>query len=127
MHTQLKLIVKNELVHTNGNNDVVSGLVVSTLNVAQQSSNFSNLNTLDVVVSVASLEIGIDNGVLPDEQVYNVTGLVLQNVAHDWPKNPLSQVSRQLSFWHTLCWSSKITFKISEMQFSQMLFSLLHI
>ena len=83
MHTQLKLIVKNELVHTNGNNDVVSGLVVSTLNVAQQSSNFSNLNTLDVVVSVASLEIGIDNGVLPDEQVYNVTGLVLQNVAHD--------------------------------------------
>ena len=83
MHTQLKFIVKNEFVHTNGNNEVVSGLVVSTLNVAQQSSNFSNLNTVEVVVSVASLDIGIANGVLPDEQVYSVTGLVLQKVEHD--------------------------------------------
>jgi len=83
MHTQLKLIVKNEFVHTNGNNEVVSVFGAKTLNVAQQSSNFSNLNTVEVVVSAGSLEIGIANGVLPEEQVYSVTGLVLQKVAQD--------------------------------------------
>jgi len=83
MQTQLKLIVKNELVHTNGNIEVVSVLGSSTLKVAQQSSNFSNLNTVDVVVSPGSLEIGIANGVLPEEHVYRVTGLVLQKVEQD--------------------------------------------
>jgi len=83
MHTQLKLIVKNELVHSNGNNEVVSVFGARTLNVAQQSSNFSNLNTVEVPVSAGSLEIGIASGVLPEEQVYKVTGLVLHRVAHD--------------------------------------------
>ena len=80
MHTQLKLIVKNEFVASNGNVDVVSVFVVNTLNVAQQSSNFSNLKTFDVVVSLGSLLIGKDNGVDPLEHVYRTTGLVLQNV-----------------------------------------------
>jgi len=79
MHTQPKLIVKNEFVVSNGNTEVVSVFGASTLNVAQHSSNFSNLNTVEVVVSPGALEIGIASGVLPEEQVYRVTGLVLQN------------------------------------------------
>ena len=84
----------------------------STLQVAQQSSNFSILNTLDVVVTLGSLLIGKDNGVDPEEQVYSTIGLVLKNDWLFWPKKPLSQVWRQLSFWHTLCCNNKITFKI---------------
>jgi len=80
MHTQLKLIVKNELVASNGNPAVVSVFGANTLKVAQQSSNFSNLNTVEVSVTAGSLLIGIANGVAPPEQVYKVTGLVLQNV-----------------------------------------------
>ena len=49
----------------------------STLNVAQQSSNFSNLNTVLVVVTAGSLLIGIASGSLPVAQVYNTIGLVL--------------------------------------------------
>lgn len=103
MHTQFKLIVKNELVAVNGKTLVVSGLVVSTLKVAQQSSNFSKRNTVLVVVSVGLLLIGIAIGVDADPHVYKLTGLVLQKLEQLWPKNPLSQVSKQLSFWHTLC------------------------
>ena len=65
MHTQLKLIVKNEFVASYGNIDVVSVFGARTLNVAQQSSNFSNLNTVEVVVTAGSLLIGIANGVDP--------------------------------------------------------------
>ena len=80
MHTQPRFIVKNEFVASNGKFDVVSVFGANTLNVAQQSSNFSSLNTVDVVVTVESLLIGIANGVAPPEQVYRDTGLVLQNV-----------------------------------------------
>ena len=52
----------------------------STLQVAQQSSNFSILNTLDVVVTLGSLLIGKDNGVDPEEQVYSTIGLVLKMI-----------------------------------------------
>lgn len=81
IHTHPKLIVKNEFVASNGNPEVVSVLGANTLNVAQQSSNFSNLNTVDVSVTAGSLLIGIARGVAPDEHVYKDTGLVLQNVA----------------------------------------------
>ena len=77
MHTQFRLIVKNEFVASNGNAEVVSVFGANTLNVAQQSSNFSNLNTLDVVVSVGDLLIGILKGTPLELQVYNVIGLVL--------------------------------------------------
>ena len=96
IHTQLKLIVKNELVVVYGNSPSVVG--VRTLNVAQQSSNFSNLNTVDVVVSAGSLLIGIANGVVPLEHVYRVIGLVLKNEVLFCPKKPLSQVCKQVSF-----------------------------
>ena len=98
MHTQLRLIVKNEFVASNGNPDVVSVFGANTLNVAQQSSSFSSLNTVDVVVTAGSLLIGIANGVAPPEQVYKDTGLVLQNVAQFCPKYPLSQVCKHVSF-----------------------------
>ena len=81
MHTQLKLIVKNEFVASNGNPLVVSVFGANTLKVAQHSSNFSSLNTVLVVVIAGSLLIGIVNGVEALEQVYNVTGRVLQKVA----------------------------------------------
>ena len=86
MHTQLRLIVKNELVASYGNPAVVSVLGANTLNVAQQSSNFSSLNTVLVVVTAGSLLIGIARGVPPPEQVYKVTGLVLQKVVQFWPR-----------------------------------------
>ena len=81
MHTQLRLIVKNEFVASKGYPLVVSVFGANTLNVAQHSSNFSSLNTVLVVVTAGSLLIGIANGVEALEQVYSVTGLVLQNVA----------------------------------------------
>ena len=52
-------------------------LGASTLQVAQQPSNFSSLNTLLVVVILGSLLIGIASGVFPLPQVYNTIGLVL--------------------------------------------------
>ena len=54
-----------------------SVLGASTLQVAQQPSNFSSLNTLLVVVILGSLLIGIASGVFPLPQVYNTIGLVL--------------------------------------------------
>ena len=80
IHTHPKLIVKNELVASNGKPDVVSVFGANTLKVAQQSSSFSNLNTVEVVVSAGSLLIGNANGVEPLEHVYKTIGLVLQNV-----------------------------------------------
>ena len=103
IHTQLRLIVKNEFVASYGNDEVVSVFGANTLNVAQQSSSFSNLNTVDVVVSIGFLLIGIASGVEALLHVYKVIGLVLQNVVQFWPKNPLSQVCKHVSFGHTLC------------------------
>lgn len=98
MHTQFRLIVKNELVASYGNEDVVSSLGAKTRHVAQQSSNFSNLKTVDVVVIAGSLLIGIANGVDPLEHVYSTIGLVLQKVVQFCPKKPLSQVCKHVSF-----------------------------
>src|SRR5699024_2914927 len=58
-HTQFRLIVKNEFVAMNGKVVVGSVFGVKTRHVAQQPSNFSNLNTEDVTVSVGLLLIGI--------------------------------------------------------------------
>ena len=80
MHIQLRLIVKNELVISYGFGDVVSVLGINTLKVAQQSSNFSSLNIVEVSVTAGSLLTGIASGVAPVAQVYRVTGLVLLNV-----------------------------------------------
>ena len=71
--------MKKEFVLTYGNKLVVSGLGARTRQVAQQSSNFSNLKTLEVVPSIV-LVVGIAKGVEPPEQVYNTIGLVLQKV-----------------------------------------------
>ena len=81
IQTQFKLIVKNEFVETNGNTLVVSGFGARTLKVAQHPSNFSKRNTVEVIVSSGSLDIGSASGVFPDPQVYKDTGLVLKNVA----------------------------------------------
>lgn len=77
MQQHPKLIVKNEFVASYGNTLVSSVLGASTLQVAQQPSNFSSLKTVLVVVILGSLLIGIANGVFPPEQVYNCIGLVL--------------------------------------------------
>jgi hypothetical protein len=63
-----------------GNMLPVSGFGVSTLNVAQHPSNFSNLKMVEVVVSVGSLLIGIASGALVDPHIYSVTGRVLNRV-----------------------------------------------
>jgi hypothetical protein len=73
IHKQSKLIVKNELVGVY----VLSVFVVRTLNVAQQSSNFSNLKILEVVSSVGDLLIGMLRGTPFEPHVYNEIGLVL--------------------------------------------------
>ena len=54
-----------------------SALATNTRQVAQQSSSFSTLKILEVVVSVGLLLIGMLSGVLPELQVYNTIGLVL--------------------------------------------------
>ena len=72
---------------------------INTRKVAQHSSNFSSLNTVDVVVSVGLLLIGIASGVLPVAQVYKVIGLVLKHTGqHCCPRKPLSHVSKHESF-----------------------------
>lgn len=76
MHKQSKLIVKNEFVALY----VLSEFTVSTRQVAQQSSNFSNLKILEVVSSFGFLLIGRLNGTPLEPQVYNIIGLVLQQV-----------------------------------------------
>ena len=81
--TQFRLIVKNELVATKGYADSESVFGASTLHVAQQSSNFSNLNTVEVLVSVGLLDTGIARGLFPVPQVYNTIGLVLKNEEQD--------------------------------------------
>jgi len=78
MHTQSKLIVKNEFVATYGNVLVVSGFGARTRHVAQQSSNFSNLKTVDVSVTAGSLLIGIASGASVLPQVYKTIGLVFK-------------------------------------------------
>ena len=78
--TQFKSIVKNEFVDTNGNRLVVSVFGASTRQVAQQSSNFSSLKTVDVAVSLGSLLIGSASGVPLEPHIYHTIGLVLQNV-----------------------------------------------
>ena len=103
IQTQPKLIVKKEFVASYGNVLPSSVFGANTLNVAQQPSNFSNLKTLLVVVILGSLLIGITSGVLPLAHVYSTIGLVLKNKQLFCPKKPLSQVSKQQSFWHTLC------------------------
>ena len=102
IHTQFKSIVKNEFVATNGNKLVVSVFGASTRHVAQQSSNFSSLNTVEVVVSAGSLLIGSASGVPLDPQVYKTIGLVFQKVVQFCPKKPLSHVCKQESFPQTL-------------------------
>ena len=72
-----KFIVKNELVASYGNALDSSEFLVSTLHVAQHPSNFSSLNTVDVVDIVGSLLIGIASGVPLLPHVYSTIGLVL--------------------------------------------------
>ena len=72
MHTHPKFIVKKELVLSYGNTLVVSVFGANTLNVAQQPSNFSNLNTVLVVVTAGSLLIGIASASFPVPQVYSI-------------------------------------------------------
>lgn len=79
MQQQPKLIVKKELVASNGNVLVVSVFGASTLKVAQHPSNFSSLKTVEVSVSVGDLLIGIASGVFPLPHVYSTIGLVLKN------------------------------------------------
>lgn len=73
LHTQSRLIVKKELVAVY----VLSEFTVKTRQVAQQSSNFSTLNILEVVSSFGDLLIGILRGIPFDPHVYNTIGLVL--------------------------------------------------
>jgi hypothetical protein len=92
-------------------------LATNTLNVAQFSSNFSILNTVDVTVSSGSFDIGIANLVLQQQLVYIVIGLVLQQhagVPH--PKHLLSHVSKQLcGMLASLC-NTSIVLSISYIQ-----------
>jgi len=97
--------VKNEFVATYGDTTLVVGSVLgaNTLNVAQQPSTFSTLNTFEQVTPASphvtsSFVVGILHGVPLPQQVYNITGLVLQpTVDTEQPKKPRSQVSRQVS------------------------------
>ena len=95
--------MKNELVATYGVKDVGSGFSASTLNVAQHPSIFSTLNTFEQVTpsspqTTFSRVVGTENGVTPPEHVYKITGLVLHpKVVVPHPRNPLSQVSKQVS------------------------------
>ena len=79
-HTQPKFIVKNEFVATYGYILPCSGFCSRTLNVAQQPSSFSILNTVEVV-PFSVLVVGIAHGVPLLPQVYSITGLVLHIVA----------------------------------------------
>ena len=118
----LKFIVKNELVATYGIKvSVVSGFGAKTLNVAQQPSIFSTLNTLEQVTpssphTTFSRVVGILHGVPLPQHVYNITGLVLQfNVVAPHPKNPRSHVSKQVSLQLAFCCNILITVSISAM------------
>lgn len=111
LHTQFKFIVKNEFVAIYGivADVVVSGLSANTLNVAQHPSIFSILNTLEHTTPdsphvTSSLVVGILHGVPFPEHVYNMIGRVLKvKLVAVFPRNPLSQVSRQLSSQTAFC------------------------
>lgn len=110
--TQLKFIVKKEFVATYGIElqQLGSGLSAKTLNVAQLPSIFSTLNTheqqllplslacgLEHVIEL-SLQTGIVHGVPLPQQVYNITGLVLQIKQFGPPPSiGRSQESKQFS------------------------------
>ena len=138
-HTQFKFIVKNEFVATYGlATSVVSGFGARTRNVAQQPSIFSTRNTLEQVTPTfpqvtSSFVVGILHGVPFPQQVYKITGLVLQlnGVVIPQPRKPLSQVSRQLSaLQFAFCCRIQMTVSISAMQRQSLLFEaslLLHI
>jgi len=118
--------VKKELVAKKGLvSSQVSVLGASTLQVAQQPSNFSILQTQEVCVhsgpwhALSFLFVGKLNGILFDPQRYNTTGLVLhfiEAILH--PKKPRSQVSKQVSSLQAFCCKINITFKISAIQLS---------
>ena len=100
--TQFRFIVKKELVATYGIVvSVVSGLAANTLKVAQQPSIFSTRKTLEHVTPSSpqvtfSLVVGILQGVPLPQQVYSITGLVLQlSVVAPHPKHPRSHFSKQ--------------------------------
>ena len=108
---------------------MVSVLGTNTLNVAQFPSIFSTLNTVEHVsvipsppqLTVESLLTGILHGVPFPQQVYKHTGLVLHiKQLGPPPSIGLSQVSKQLSGQAFSC-KTKITFKISQMQFPELL------
>lgn len=111
LHTQFKFIVKNEFVAIYGIVAAVaaSGLSANTLNVAQHPSIFSILNTLEQTTSSSphvtfSFVVGILHGVPLPQQVYNMIGRVLKvKLVAVFPKNPLSQVSRQPSSQTAFC------------------------
>lgn len=132
---QFKSIVKKEFVATYGTLAVDAGSVLGakTRKVAQLPSNFSTRKTLEQFVygslqSIFSFEIGIFHGVPLPQQVYNITGLVLQtSELAPHPKNPLSQVSRQFSEHSAFCCKILMTVKISAMQLQFSSFLLLHI
>lgn len=101
-HTQFKFIVKKELV----DEKLPSVFGNKTLNVQQHSSNFSTLNTFEQLspeqIAVLSFSVGILKG-CPLHK-YNITGLVLHvNELEPQPKNPLSQVSKQVSELQAFC------------------------
>lgn len=132
-------MVKNEFVATYGFSvSVVSGFGAKTRNVAQQPSIFSTRKTLEQVVPtfsqlISSFVVGILHGVPLPQQVYKITGLVLQlnGVVTPQPRNPLSQVSRQLSaLQFAFCCRMQMTVSISAIQRQSLLFEaslLLHI
>ena len=61
LHIHSKFIVKNDSVAVY----VPSSLAIKTLNVQQQLSIFSTLNTDEVVVGSATLDVGALHGVAP--------------------------------------------------------------
>ncbi len=124
-------MVKNEFVDTYGNSLVVSGLAAKTRKVQQQPSNFSTRKTLEQVApaslqTVLSFVVGILNGTPFDR--YNITGLVLQVKEFvPLPKNPLSQVSKQVSAVVAFCCRTLIIAKISAIHLQDSVSVLLHI
>ena len=133
---QFKFIVKKLLVATYGNvaATVVSGFGARTLKVQQHPSTFSTLNTLEQVTPgvpqvTSVLVVGISQGVPLPQQVYNITGLVLQPMhVGDPPKNPLSQESKQCSLLQlAFCCKMHITVNISAMHLQPSSLVLLHI
>jgi hypothetical protein len=123
--TQDKSIVKKLLVEIYGIElqQLSCVLGARTLNVAQHPSIFSTLNTFEQTTpssphTTFSRVVGILHGVPFPQHVYKITGLVLQpKVVVPQPKNPLSQVSKQVSPQQlAFCCKTFITVRISAMQ-----------